>query len=98
MRKEAGRPTLACCSPRRARGLQRDAGLGATGASRERPGRGLGQRRFGNPYKGIDPNAPACKLLTQAEVEQALTQTLKPRPARRRPRQECHYVNAAGSG
>lgn len=54
--------------------------------------------RFGNPYKNLDPNAASCKLLTQAEVEAALTQTLDTPTGTDAPRAECHYVNGAGFG
>jgi hypothetical protein len=54
--------------------------------------------RFGNPYKNLDPNAASCKLLTQAEVEAALTQTLDTPTGTDSPRAECHYVNGAGFG
>ncbi len=54
--------------------------------------------RYGDPYEGLDPNVPACKLLTQAEVADALTQTLKTPVGTDSPRKECHYVNAAGFG
>jgi len=71
---------------------------GATGASASAQAGSSVSVRFGNPYKGMDPNAAACKLLTQAEVEQALTQTLDTPTGTETPRAECHYVNGAGFG
>src|SRR5690349_14631267 len=70
----------------------------ATQAAAASTAAGSGQPRYGDPYVGQDPNAPACKLLTQAEVEAALTQTLKTPVGTVTPRSECHYVNAAGFG
>lgn len=69
---------------------------GQAGASTQ-PGSSVSVR-FGNPYKNLDPNAAACKLLTQKEVEDALTQTLDTPTGTDSPRQECHYVNGAGFG
>jgi hypothetical protein len=54
--------------------------------------------RFGNPYKNLDPNAAPCKLLTQQEVADALTQTLDTPTGTDSPRAECHFVNGAGFG
>ncbi len=69
---------------------------GQSGASAQ-PG-SSGTVRYGNQYKNLDPNAAACKLLTQAEVEAALTQTLDTPTGTDSPRAECFYVNAAGFG
>ena len=69
---------------------------GQPGASTQ-PGSSVSVR-FGNPYKNLDPNAASCKLLTQAEVEAALTQTLDTPTGTDSPRAECHYVNGAGFG
>jgi hypothetical protein len=69
---------------------------GGAGASTQ-PGSSLSVR-FGNPYKNLDPNAASCKLLTQKEVEDALTQTLDTPTGTDTPRAECHYVNGAGFG
>ena len=54
--------------------------------------------RYGNQYANQDPNAPACKLLTKDEVQGALTQTLMTPTGTATPRNECHFVNAAGFG
>jgi hypothetical protein len=87
-----GVPILAGCSA----GSGSGTGAGASAstqaaASSTRP-------RYGDPYEGLDPNVPACKLLTQQEVADALTQTLKTPVGTDSPRKECHYVNAAGFG
>ena len=82
---------LAGCSGTAGSSTQPSAGGSAQAAS-------SGKIRYGDPYEGLDANAPACKLLTQAEVEAALTQTLKTPVGTDGPRKECHYVNAAGFG
>jgi hypothetical protein len=85
---------LAGCSA--GAGASGSAGAAASGGAPSAAGSGL--PRYGNPYAGQDPNAPACKLLTKDEVEAALTQTLTTPVGTTTPRAECHYVNQAGFG
>ncbi len=73
-------------------------GTGSPGSSSSQAAAASGPPRYGDPYAGMDPNAPACKLLTQAEVEAALTQTQNTPVGTTTPKSECHYVNAAGFG